>query len=221
MVLPEADLLMPPLFGDDPHGKKRRTVAQAVGKSAATKHLDVCKHLAGVFGDDRRIALLPYFSRLADAGMKAMDFVAESLRDSPCVEVGDVAVRPEAEGCCDELTAAARAWHNHTEAQASPIDLGLANRFAHSIFRARRQVDCLRELIAHHQNHGGGLRWFVLHDGRIERRTVGHGAASRYRFRLWSLCRLAAQCEILKAMPGALLGDDEAEGNETGEIANE
>jgi len=220
-ILPEGHLLKGPLFEDDQHGKKRLLVAQAVANSAARNHLDVCGHLAHVFADDSRFAVLPHFSRLADAGMKAMDFVAESLKDAPQVQVGDVAAQAEAVGCCDELMEAARAWQRYAQAPLPPIDLALANRFAHSISSATRPMDCLRELLIHHQTHGGGLHWFALRDGWIERRKVGRGAASPYRFRLWSLCRLAAQCGILKAMPGALLGDDEAEGDETREIADE
>jgi hypothetical protein len=73
-----------------------------------------------------------------------------------------------------------------------------------------RPADCLRALLQYHEVHGGGLRWFVLRDGKIEPRTPPRAVSSRYRFRLWSLCRLAVQCGVLKKMPEALLEDAEA-----------
>ena len=69
--------------------------------------------------------------------------------------------------------------------------------------------------------YGGGLRWFVLRNDRVEPCTPWRGGSSRYRFRLWSLCRLAAQCGVLRDMPIALREDAEAEEDETAEAANE
>jgi hypothetical protein len=76
-------------------------------------------------------------------------------------------------------------------------------------------VDCIGALLRHHEFYGGGLRWFVLRNGRIEPRTPVRIGSSRYRFRLWSLCRLATQCGVLRNMPPALRGDSEAEQDET------
>jgi hypothetical protein len=79
----------------------------------------------------------------------------------------------------------------------------------------------LRKVLEHHHVYGGGLRWFVLHDNQIELRTPMRGGASQYRFRLWSLCRLAAQCGALRNMPRALIGDFESDEDETTEGTNE
>jgi hypothetical protein len=80
---------------------------------------------------------------------------------------------------------------------------------------------CLSELLNHHEVYGGGLRWFVLRNGRIEPRMPPRAGSSRYRFRLWSLCRLATQCGVLRTMPPALRDDDEVEEDEPTESAGE
>jgi hypothetical protein len=54
-------------------------VAREVAKAKATSHAGICEHLAGAFGNSPTITLLPHFSRLADAGMAAMDLVADAL----------------------------------------------------------------------------------------------------------------------------------------------
>ncbi len=82
-------------------------------------------------------------------------------------------------------------------------------------------IECLRALLQHHEDYGGGLRWFVLRNGRVEPQTPWRGGSSRYRFRLWSLCRLASQCGVLPGMPRALIAEDEAEEDDTPETAHE
>jgi hypothetical protein len=90
-----------------------------------------------------------------------------------------------------------------------------AHLFADAI-RSARPDECLAALLQHHEGHGGGLRWFVLRNGWVEPRTPWRAGSSRYRFRLWSLCRLAAQCGVLqKGMPMALRQDYEAKEDET------
>jgi len=217
-LLPEADLLKPLVFGSDSFGNRRIEVARAVAKASATGHMEVCVHLGRVFASDRTITLLPRFSRLADAGMAAMDFVAESLQNDSRVELADLVALPEAAPICEELMAAAQEWRTNPAMQLRHIET--AHRFASSI-ASTRPIECLRALLQHHEVHGGGLRWFVLRNGRVEPRTPTRGGSSRYRFRLWSLCRLATQCGVLRNMPLAVRGDDEAEEDETSEAADE
>jgi len=45
----------------------------------AANHIEVCAHLAKVFGGNYTITRIPGFSRLADAGMAAMDLMAGAL----------------------------------------------------------------------------------------------------------------------------------------------
>jgi hypothetical protein len=211
-VLPEAHLLKPLIFGDDPQGKVRCAVAREVAKAKATSHAEICEHLARAFGNSPTITLLPYFSRLADAGMAAMDLVAEALSKDSRVALADIAVLPEAKPVCEELTAAAKDWRNRAEMQLRHIET--AHSFA-SAFPSAKPMECLGSLLDYHERYGGGLRWFVLRNGRVEPRTPSRTGSSGYRFRLWSLCRLAAQCGVLHNMPAALRANDDADDVET------
>jgi hypothetical protein len=217
-VLPEADLLKPLVFGADSSGKRRQYVAREVSRASMTDHIEVCEHLGRVFASDPTITLLPNFSRLADAGMAAMDLIAKTLYKDSQVALVDVAATPSAGPICKELMAAAQGWLNGAEMQIRHIET--AHRFASAIASAQ-PVECLRALLQHHETYGGGLRWFVLRSGRVEPRTPPNVGSSRYRFRLWSLCRLATQCAVLPDMPAALLRDAEAEEVETSETTDE
>jgi hypothetical protein len=209
--LPEADLLKPLVFGEDRNGKRRLEVAREVERASARDHIEVCKHLGRAFSEDDTFALLPCFSRLADAGMAAMDLLANSLQKDSRVQLDGAAADPQAARICGELMVAAQEWRQSAHKQLRHIET--AHRFAGAITSAR-PVECLGALLQHHETYGGGLRWFVLRNGWIEPRTPWRGGSSRYRFRLWSLCRLAAQCSVLRGMPSALLGDVEAEEDE-------
>jgi len=216
--LSEADLLKPLIFGNDDHGKRRLKVACEVAKSEAADHIGVCEHLGRVFASDPIFVLLPHFSRLADAGMAVMDLVAKSLQNEVRVELVDLAARPEAAPICEALMAATRKWREKTPMHMRHV--ATADRFADAI-RSARPVECFRALLPHHEMHGGGLPWFVLHNGGVELSTSWHAGSSLYRFRLWPLCRLATQCGVLRKMPRALLGVGEAEDDETSEAADE
>ncbi len=198
-VLPEADILRPLLFHEgDRHGRRRLAVARHVAGANTTDHLRLCESLADGFSDDKTIAQLPHFSRLADAGMSAMDLVASSLRSAPKVKLSEVAAMPGAAAVCAELLDAAKAWRGRP---AHPIrHAETADRLAEAISSAR-PVECLEALLRYHEIHGGGLRWFVVRDGMVEPRTPSRGGASSYRFRLRSLCRLAVQCGTIESMP--------------------
>jgi hypothetical protein len=217
-TLPEVKLLKPLVFGDDHAGKRRLQVAREVEKASARDHIEVCEHLGRVFPDDPIFALLPHFSRLADAGMAAMDFVAASLQKESRVKLADVAALPSAGLICEELMAAAQEWRKRAQMQLRHIDT--AHYFAGAI-SSPSPIECLGALLDHHERYGGGLRWFVVRNGWVEPRTPARGGSSRYRFRLWSLCRLATQCGVLADMAPALLGDDEAKEDETGDAADE
>jgi hypothetical protein len=110
------------------------------------------------------------------------------------------------------LAAAAKEWTKRAEMQLRHIDT--AHHFALA-FPSAQPMACLSALLQHHEAHGGGLRWFVLRNGRVEPRTPSRTGSSGYRFRLWSLCRLAAQCGVLHGMPAALRANDEADEAET------
>jgi hypothetical protein len=207
-VLAESGYLKPLVFGGDPSGKRRSEVAREVAKATATDHLGICEHLSEVFSNDPTIALLRRFSRLADAGMAAMDLLAGALHNETRPNLGDVAASVSARDVCEELNEAAREWPGDAGLQIRHIET--AHRFAAAIPKAK-PAECLRAILQHHEVHGGGLRWFVLRDGRIEPRTPVRPGGGRYRFRLWSLCRLGTQCGVLASMPAALRDEVELE----------
>ena len=167
----------------------------------ASGHIGLCDYLAGVFHDDPVIRLLPAFSRMADAVTALMDFVAERLRAGSDVSLSLIASRAEAPVLCSELAAAAAAWVRTGGAVIRHVEA--AHRFA-AAFPNADPTHCLRALLRHHELYGGGLRWFVLRGDRVEPRAPQRGVSSRYRFRLWSLARLAAQCGEISEMPLAL-----------------
>lgn len=217
-ILPEADRLKPLVFGSDQAGRRRTEVAREMAKVSAASHIEVCEHLSRVFAGNRTIALIPGFSRLADAGMAAMDLVAESLRSKPLVTVAEVGGLPTAVRICEDLMRAAQEWRKVAEMQIRHIET--AHRFANCIPNGH-PIECLSAVLHHHEIYGGGLRWFVLRNGRVELRSPPGSSSSRYRFRLWPLCRLATQCGVLRKMPHSLLIDTEAEEDETSENADE
>ena len=146
-----------------------------------------------------------------------MGLITESLRSDSRVELAHVAALPLAEPVCEELKAAAQEWLAGAEMQFRHIET--AHRFAKAITNAR-PIECLCDVLQHHERYGGGLRWFVLRNGLVEPRTPPLAGFSLYRFRLWSVCRLATQCRVLHNMPPAIRNDDSAE-DEALEVADE
>jgi hypothetical protein len=205
-VLPEVDLLRPIAFGDDA-GKRRRKVAVEIAKCTAKDHIGICRHLAQVFkNEEPAIALLPRFSRLADAGIAAMEVIAKSLGSGSQVPLAEAASSTSAKRVCEELHAAARDWPTGGDQSLRQIET--AHRFANAI-QSGDPIECFTALLQHHEIYGGGLRWFVLRNGHVEPRMPPLTNASGYRFRLWSLCRLATQCGVIRDMPAGLREEDE------------
>jgi hypothetical protein len=147
-------------------------------------------------------------SRLADAGMDAMDLVAQALRENGHITLDALTARSGTRRVCRSVAAAARSW-KRCALPALP-HIQTANSFAAAVDQEDPRA-CLAALLTHHEVEGGGLRWFVLRDGMIEPRAPLRGVSARYRFRLWPLARLAAQCGVLQHMPRGLRADHEAE----------
>jgi hypothetical protein len=205
-VLPEVDLLKPVIFGDHISGKRRLEAAVEIARSNAKDHIGICRHLGRAFRNEPIIALLPRFSRLADAGIAAMKEIAKSLGSKSRVSLAEAAASPLAEQVCKELHDAARDWSTSDELQIRHIET--AHRFANAIWSAT-PTECFKELLQHHELYGGGLRWFVLRKGYIEPRMPPLSNAAGYGFRLLSLCRLATQCGVIRDMPAGLRVDDD------------
>jgi hypothetical protein len=156
--------------------------------------------------------------------MEVMGLIAKEVGSNLRVTLPGVAAQPEAKHVCDELVSAAETWLANTASERSRTPnaglrhIGTVNDFAQAIRgRNQRPIDCLRSLLEHHEANGGGLRWFVLRNGLIEPRTLPGAEASRYRFRLWPLCRLAAQTGVLAGAPAAFRKDIEGSGDTSDE----
>ena len=160
------------------------------------------------FRHEPETSLLPAFSRLADAGMAAMGVVAKVLTDKSSVSLEEVASSPGAVAICNKLHTASQEWRRRATIDMRHIQT--AHLFAGAI-KSGSPGDCLRDLLRHHESHGGGLRWFVLRKDKVEPRVPPGSNASGYGFRLYSLCRLAAQCGVIGGMPAALRDADETE----------
>lgn len=206
--LPEHELLTPLVFGDGQSAERRRSVAQVLQAAKPNSHREACEALADQFSSDPTIRALAAFSRLADAGMEVMDLIANEVIAKGVVSLHDIAA--SATHCCGKLFAAAEEWQKLDARGIRHIDE--AHRFAERVSNSA-PLECLRNLLHYHETYGGGQRWFVERDGRIEARVSPRGGSSRYRFRLWSLCRLGAQCGVLRTMPRGLVkeweGSDE------------
>ena len=94
-----------------------------------------------------------------------------------------------------------------------------AHRFAKAI-KSARPIECLCDVFQHHERYGGGLRWFVLRNGRVEPRTppragsrstasaCGRSAGSPRNAVFSTTCRLQYE-------------NDDSEEDETSEAADE
>jgi|GEM_PF-1081013 len=196
----ERKLLRPLLFADT---HRRTIVAEILAKeSVASNHAELCDALASAralqkLSDYEDLRYLPVFTRLADAGMKVMRMIWVTLWSSQLPEgplLRDLSNEPQVKAALRELVGAAKRWNTGGAARpwsSNITALAEAVTGNHSIEATTHAV------IRHHEVCGGGLRWFRLHQNRIEPLLPEKElAASDYRFRLWPLARLAAQCGI-------------------------
>lgn len=213
--LPEAHLLEPVVFGVEVAGKRRRLVVKLLSNSNAANHQEAVEHLAHEMKDNEIVQLLPSFACLADAGMELMDAISMSLRKKPSIGISELARRSEIRKHCQQLIAASKAWATRKKG-VSVRHLDTADKFA-ARFPGAATRESLIALLGHHEQHGGGLRWFVLRNDEVVARTNPQGNSSRYRFRLWPLCRLATQCGVIRSMPSALARDGPEDADDEGE----
>jgi hypothetical protein len=213
--LPEAHLLQPVVFGPEVAGKRRRLVVKLLSNSNAANHQEAVEHLAHEMKDKEIVQLLPLFACLADAGMELMDAISAMLRKKPAIKLSELAKRSEVQDYCKQLIAASKAWATRKKG-VSVRHIETADKFA-AKFPGAATRECLIALLDHHEQHGGGLRWFVLRNDEVVARANPLGTSSRYRFRLWPLCRLATQCGVIRAIPSALALDEPEDATELGE----
>lgn len=212
LLLPEAALLEDILFAQDSEGIIRRNVASAIAKSKATTHIEICEYLALSFPNQPLVEALPRFSRLADAGMLVMDFIAQELGGETKKSLSAVVDKPETKTICANLYEAARTWQSGKKPDSRHIES--VTTFAEAIPSSKPEA-VFRRILEHHEQHGGGLRWFVLRGNDIEAKSPVSLGSSRYRFRFWALSRLAIQSGVVSRLPldvrHALAGGDSEE----------
>ena len=90
--------------------------------------------------------------------------------------------------------------------------LDRADRLAKAVCEVG-SADRLRALLIYHELHGGGLRWFLLSGDAVVPLAPPSAQSSRYGFRLWALCRVAAQCGVINKIPSGL-ANEAADGDE-------
>jgi hypothetical protein len=202
--LPEEEraLLEPALFGaDSVHRVTAEVLASAKG---ARSHADLCDALAASGTLSKKVepaslAPLPAFSRLADSAMHAMRALWNEInhdgeKQAPTVE--KLARSSDLQSKLSQLRDASVAWLSAPARSRFPHEQ-VVTRLAEAMDGAATPSDQLRALAKHHHEHGGGRRWFREQAGKVVPLVADTGiAASDYRFRLRSVCLLAAQCGV-------------------------
>ncbi len=169
----------------------------------AQSHVDLCDALAASEEFDEKtrakLAPLPAFSRLADAAMEAMralwieinrDGEAQAPTIEKLVRLGNLEAKFE------HLRKTSEAWLKSEEKDGFP-HAEVATRLAEAMLDAALLNQRIRALTKHHAEYGGGRRWFQEQGGALVPLVADTGiAAADYRFRLRSICLLAAQCRV-------------------------
>ena len=198
----ERDLLEPAIFAS---GSARRITAEVLASArSAQSHADVCDVLASSSALSAKIepaslAPLPSFTRFADAAMHAMrtlwnEINLDGEKQTPTVE--KLARSPGLRDRLERLGQAATAWLRAPGRSTFPHE-SVVTRLAEDVLAAATTAKQVRALSKHHQEQGGGLRWFREQAGMMVPLVPDTGiAATDYRFRLRPLARLAAQCGV-------------------------
>lgn len=222
----EIELLAPPVFDLGNRAKRRRLVAELAAAASAGSHQKLVRALVTTLSphleaEERpRLSPLPAFSALADAGVDAMVEAWEALRppNPPSSTTAEVAELHDCRAALEALQETACLWRSAKGEKNRPTLTSVA-ALADRVGRPRlAPLQVLRALLEHHAEHGGGRRWFKSTAARISSDvpTAGEGARP-YRFRLWSLGRLAVQLNVAQDMPKALRNDVDQGDEEDGE----
>ena len=193
----ELKLLAPALFSE---GSVRRLTAEVLaGAGTAVTHAELCDALANSAAFANKLQLLPAFTRLADAAMDAMRVLWNAINQdhqtqTPTIEnLANVTGVPESFA---QLQTACAAWLETPKRDTFPHH-SVVTGLAQSMGNATSVTQQIQALAKHHHDHGGGRRWFREQAGTLIPLVADTRiAASDYRFRLRSLCLLAAQCDV-------------------------
>jgi hypothetical protein len=221
--LPEVERLLMEHTLFDAESVRRITAVVLASTKAARSHADLCIALANSPTLAEKISpgtltTLPAFSRVADAAMQAMRGLWTQINNDSTTQaptIDKLARSVDLKFRLKQLQAEGQVWLETPDRSAFPHE-HVVTRLAEAIRDASTPVEQLRALVAHHQEHGGGLRWFREQAGALVPLVADTGIpASEYRFRLRSLCRLAAQCGVanmnnaLNILEGDRLDEDE------------
>lgn len=203
----ERSLLEPALFGDD--SVWRLTAKTLASAKSARSHPELCEALASSDSIAKKLAReslapLPAFTHLADAAMHAMRTLWEEInhdeeKQAPAVQ--KLARSAELQSTLEQLHKTSEAWLKAPGRSSFP-HAQVADQLAEAMRGATSSLEQLRALARHHEQHGGGRRWFREQAGKVVPLVSDTGiAASDYRFRLRSICLLAAQCGVANMKP--------------------
>ena len=198
----ERNLIRSVMFSDS--SILRMTAIVLAGAETARTHADLCDALASSKALSKRLetavlASLPAFTRFADAAMHAMrglwyEVNHDDANQAPAIK--NLARSADLQRRLNQLAAASGVWLTTPDQSAFPNRMSVTE-LADAMKQAKTPSDQIRALIKHHHKHGGGRNWFREQGGKLVPLVADTGiATSDYRFRLRSLCLLAAQCDV-------------------------
>lgn len=219
----EISVLKPILFsGSDQkgHARIRKMVVDVMFASKAREHHGMCNDLEKKLSrvTHGAVTRLGTFAQLADTGLDVMNAIWADLRKMetrqvPAVHPGDLANGVDVRAALRELVVASKAWLSGKSAFRP--EWVVANELAALATSRSRKFDKLvHGLVEYHEARGGGRLWFRLDEDGLVRpaSSLRDQEGSPYRFRLFSLARLALQCKLIPRMPKALdFADEEGE----------
>jgi hypothetical protein len=223
----EREILSRLIFSDTNRGQRRSKVAIIASKSTAVNHAALCEEIASHLVQDQnqtiQVALLPAFTRFADAALNSLVsiwacFFQKEARE-PVVSMIDVSRNARIAVSLGDLRDQATTWLKSRKIyEVMALPTREVDSLAHDVvsLQGRSRTETIACLVRHHLSCGGGLRWMKLQDSTIvPTAPTRHVDASQYRFRLWQVCRMAVQCGVVESMPAALTAetalDDEEE----------
>jgi hypothetical protein len=206
MPLPEKErqLLEAALFPED--SIRRITASVLANARSAKSHADLCDALARsgriaetLKSKNASLEALPAFSRLADAAMAAMRGLWSEIgsdKETRRADIAELARSDVMEKRLDQLRKEGDVWLNPSTPRDFPYQ-DVVTRLAEAMKNARTLDEQICALTRHHREYGGGRRWFNEKSGKLELAVRDNDiVTSDYRFRLRSLCLLAAQCGV-------------------------
>ena len=130
----------------------------------------------------------------------------------PALRPGDIAADNDVTEALKARGVASKGWLGGTASFRD--EWTVVNEFATlAVTGARKFDDLLHDIVSYHEVRGGGRRWFRIDEKGLVRpaSVLRDQGGSPYRFRLFSLARLALQCGVIPNMPKALNFHDDEE----------